>query len=227
VTPSGVITELIPIIDGVDALDGDNTARRSRYLFWLQFINNYVHLYAPWEWTYTTATLTILGDPLAVGYNGGNKIALPTNFLETTNHGGLYDSTGQRWSEESVYILQRMRVEGLGADRSQCFSIFNSCVQIPFVTSSDISFTLIYRVRPEVLVDDLVAPIAEMMIPDRYKDTVIIPGVVHKVKEAENDARTQLWAGYFTDGLRQMAAREQPKQTRFKQWPKAVQGKVW
>lgn len=221
-TPSAIITQLIEIVDGISSSDADNDPRRARILFWLQFINNFVHLYREWEWTYASAQLTILGSSLAPTYDGGNKIVLPTNFLETSRHGGLYDTTGRRWQEESVYMLQRLRAEGLNSDQASSFSIFNSRIQIPFITSSDLVFNLVYRMRPDVLVDDLTAPITEMTIPDRYKETVIIPGVIHKMKEAENDARTAQWAGYFTDGLQQMCERENPVQTRFRQWPKAI-----
>lgn len=218
--PAAIITQVMNAYDSVDATDIDNSGRRVKYLLWLQHTNNYVHLYRDWEWTFATTALTILGDSLAVGYDGGNKIALPANFLEMSRHGGLVDSSGLKWDEVSVYALERIRTEGLGTVNRPVFAIFNSKIQIPYVTSSNIAFTLIYRTAPDVLADNATL----MTIPDRYKDTVIIPGVIHRAQESKSDSRVDRWAGYFTDGLATMCARENPTQTKFKQWPRSIPG---
>jgi len=225
--PAAIITEVMTAYDGVDGTDVDNVGRRARYLMWLQHTNNYVHMYREWEWTFATTTLTIIADPLNVAYDGGNAIALPANFLEMSRNGGLCDSTGLKWGEVSVYQMQRLRTEGLGNVSVPVFAIFGGRIQIPYVVTSDLAFTLIYRIAPDVLVDNVTPPVIEMTIPGRYKDLVIIPGLIHRSQESKNDARVDRWAGYFTDGLAIMCARENPLQTKFKQFPGSLPGGMW
>lgn len=210
--PAAAITAVITYDDGGDPNDADNATRRAFLLNRLQMINNYVHNFRPWEWTFKEGDVTVTV--------GQTSTALPTDFMEFSNEGAVHDAQGNEWVRKGRGFIERLKKQGLSMVNSRCFAIWDGKIQIPYtVTGSSIVFTCYYRRRPEVLADNSTT----MLIPDRYYDTVILPGLTARAQESKQDARDS-WFGYLREGLAQMCALENPMMTRGMRIPSAIRG---
>lgn len=201
-----IIDSAINFYDGVDADDADNSARRARLLNFLQHIYDYVWNYRTWQWTYKKSTITITA--------GNDSVALPTDYAEFSPSGGLTDQSSRtRFYEISPLEMNRIRVEGPGSTLN-VFSIFDGKIQIPAAVSANKIFDIFYRMRAETIADST----ATLVIPDRYVNLVLLPGLIFRTQEGKNDARTT-WKEQFQAGLSQMASLENPLKTRTVRWP--------
>lgn len=195
--PAAGISAVITIYDGVEATDGGATDRRARILRCMQITNDFVHNLREWDWTYTSTAL-------AISSANDDFIALPTNFNNIGDAGMLWD-TGRNipMTKVSKYQLMRLRLVSRGSSIRPVFSIFDNKLQFPGVAPA--AATLFHRIQPETLADDS----TEMLIPDRWFKSVIIPGTAAGGQELKSDAR-DIWRGQFRDGLIQMCQVENP-----------------
>lgn len=199
--PAATIDQVLGEADGTDPNDPANDGRRGDLLNQLNLMNSYIHNYREWPWTFDEATLTIA--------SGSNFVGVPTNFMHMGRNGALYDSANKRrWTEISIHQFVRMRFEMDPDPNSRCFVIKDLLVQIPWTSTSDIVFAMVYRVRPEILVDDG----TEMLLPDQYAQTVLIPALYARAQMTKDDARPD-WKADLKDGISQMCALENPRQT--------------
>lgn len=204
-----IISNAISFYDGVDPDDADNALRRVRLLNFLQHIYDYVWNYRTWQWTYAETTITVGA--------GDDFVTLPDDYAEMSPSGRL---TLQRTSyhEISPLKMHRLRKEGPGS-LLNVFSIYGGNINIPSAVSGSTIFDIFYRVRPEALTDDSTA----LVIPDRYANLVLLPGLIFRTQEGKNDARST-WKEQFQAGLSQMASLENPLKTAANRWPMSYPG---
>lgn len=211
--PEDVINEVISSRDGTNPATSSNAPRRAQLLGSLNQMNSFIHNYKPWEWTHTEGNITILINTAA--------IALPADFMEFGREGSVYDVARKiRYIEKSRHIITRMRREGNA--RPYWFCISGGTITLPYTVSSALTLTLAYRVVPEVLVDDD----TDMMLPDKYARTVIIPALTRCGQQAKGDPRPD-WAAELKDGLSQMCAIENPCKTSGISVPSVYGGAGW
>lgn len=209
--PKLIIDSVIADEDGGVVTDADNAPRRALLLKRLQMINDYVHNYRPWEWTFKEGNVTVLVNT--------NSIALPTDFLEFGEDGSVHDAAGNEWRRNGRGFIERLRKQGANSFVAFCYAIWDGKIQLAYSPTTATVFTLYYRRRAEVLVDNTTA----MLIPDRYRSTVIDPGLTARAQESKQDSRDS-WFGYLREGLTQMCKLENPMQTRGMRWPSAIRG---
>jgi hypothetical protein len=222
-TPQTVINQVLGAYDGVDWLDADNANRRATLLLFLQHIYDYVWNFREWEWTFCETDLTAAtGDnfaPLPI------DPASPPVWLEFGRNGGLWGPDKRRYREVSKYTLERYRQGQATLQRDAgIFTIAGGCIQLPAAATGSLVLTAFHRFAPEILVDaNEPAPPATyaFIMPARFVNTVLIPGLVFRMQESKNDAR-DTWGGQFRDGLAQMCAIENPMKTGTHRLPYAV-----
>lgn len=226
-TPAGVIAEQM-VLDGRDPTDGDLTARRVRLAAVLNHVNSYVHNYREWEWTYDETAFTVAGAnsyayivdtetaPLVI-----TPGAIP-DFLEFGRQGHLYRGE-TRMVETTRFRMQRLRRSGSGSGSDRRFAIFGGAFQFVTALGSNTDFVAFHRIRAESITDPNAT--TELRIPDKYKQTVILPGMMWKSQLGKQDARED-WANQFVEGLSQMCALENPIKTQQRRLPLAMSG-VW
>lgn len=209
-----LIDQAITFYDDVGADDGHNTRRRSQLLLYLQHIYNYVWSFRPWEWTYTEATVIVTAV-------NGDFVALPADYLEFSHNGGLFDTARRiHMKEKPSHLIQKIRAESPTSGLSYAiFGVWAGKIQLPYTVTADTSFLAVYRKKAEVLTDAA----TELTIPDRYADTVILPGLVWRAQESKSDAR-ETWAAQFREGMIQMCVQENPVKTGMRKMPLAVRG---
>jgi hypothetical protein len=216
VLPGALVDIIITDYDGVDPTDADNALLRAKYIRFLQHIYNYVWNVREWEWTYKESALSMAA--------AANSVALPTDFQSIGSHGSLYQGT-LRFTPRPRYYVERLR--GEGGLQSTVFSVWGSKVQIPYTVSAITAFTLFHRFMPETMVDgpaeEPPAPPTDMLIPERYVHTVLLPGLIFRSQEKKQDAR-KTWSDQFNAGLTQMASEENPGKFESARMPLAVRG---
>lgn len=224
-TPQTVINQVIGAVDGLDWTDGDNANRRLTLLLYLQHIYDYVWLFREWEWTFCETDLTVAA--------AANYATLPIDpatppvWLEFGRNGGLWNGT-KRWTEVSKYSLERIRQRGSAQADSGIFAIGGGTIMLPAASASILTLTAFHRFAPEILVD-ADEPGGGLtyafIMPARFVNTVLIPGLTFRMQTGKNDAR-DVWGGLFRDGLAQMCAIENPMKTGTHRMPLAVPG-MW
>lgn len=212
--PKAIIDEHITIYDGLDPNDDSITSRRVQLTAFLQHINSYIHNYREWEWTYKESDITI-----AAGNLNAN---LPTDFMEFGSNGSLFvSSTGERLVEKSRYYVERLIWEHdvNNGINTRYFAISGGTITRTFLMTVNTLHTLYYRRTPETIAYNTTT----MLIPDKYIETVIKPGLVFRSQQSKNDAR-DIWGGQFRDGLSQMCKVENPVKTSIRRMPLAIRG---
>ena len=214
-TPTAAITSVITIHDDVDPSDPSTAALRTKYLSFLQQLHDYVWSAREWEWTWKEATLSVLAN--------ASSAALPSDFLSIGSQGALHDPQGVRMRPVSRYVLERLLRGGGAGSRPaiSVFSIWGGSVRLPFTATSTTAYTFFYRYRSPTLADGGIG--AEMPIPDRYVNTVLIPGLIWKSMTKKNDAR-ETWGQQFQAGLAQMVSEENPLNFAGMKMPMAIRG---
>jgi hypothetical protein len=214
--PTTIIDEVISDYDDVDPTDADYATLRAKYRRFLQHVYNYVWNVREWEWTYKESSLTIL--------SAGNNVALPNDFLSIGQQGSLFDNgRGVALRPKAKWIVEKLRRQGpLGGLNADIFAVWQSKIQIPYTVGSNTAFTLFHRFRPDTLLDD---GATEMLLPDRYAETVLKPALVWRSQTKKQDARPT-WGEQFQAGLSHMAAAENPLLAEPAKMPLALKG-VW
>lgn len=227
--PAGLFDEVIQVVDGLVASDGDNALRRARLLHFLRHLNAYIHYAREWEWTFEETAFNVASGK-DHAYLVDTEVAPLTieagvipDFLEFGRNGNLYrGQTPMR--ERTRFIVQRMRraygSSGYG-NRSDVFAIWGGALQFPFTLSSAESFVAFHRVKADDIIDDD----TELRFPDKYTRTVLLPALVWRAMEGKHDIR-ETWANQFTEGYSQMCGLENPVKTRQRTMPLAMIG-VW
>jgi len=210
-SPDAGISLVIEVYDGVVPADGGSVKRRVKILRSMQLTNDFVHNFREWEWTYTSSALVVLAND--------NFVALPTGFQNVGDAGFLWDvDRNVPVTLVSKFELMRLRLLSRGTSQRSVFGIFGGKVQLTYAAGSARNFTLFHRVAPEILTDTD----TEMLIPDKWFRSVIIPGTVAGGQELKSDLRPQ-WRAQFADGLKQMATDENPAKAARKP-PMAIPG---
>lgn len=196
-TPATAIDVVIRDYDGSSPVDATNAGRRVQLLGYLQQMNDLIHNFREWPWTYTANTISI---------TAGNKTAtLPATFMRVGQHGGLFETaTRQLYREIPVYTLMRLRYL-LSNPYPYVFSIIRPNLEIPQNATTTLSLTLIHRTLAQTLADGS----TEMTIPDAYGRSVILPALIAASRRSVNDARPD-WGALLKDGLSMMCAAENP-----------------
>jgi len=218
--PAAIISGVIENKDDVDPNDGDNVRRRAKLLNFLQQVNDYVHLFLPWEWTYKEGLVVVPNNQSSFDLDLLVDDDDAPDFLEFGYHGAIFDqSRNLRMVEKSRYVFSTMKNTGQGNQQFPFFAIWGGAVRFLYSMNGNTTFIPFYRVRPQVLADDA----TELLIPDKYVATVVIPGLVAKTQEDKDDAR-QTWFAQFQQGLSRMAATENPMKTGPMKRPVAIRG---
>lgn len=214
-TPKTAIDIVVRSRDGTDPAAAANANRRIDLLDYLNHLTAFVHNYREWSWTWSGATtVTVLAN--------ARTVAVPADFQEFGQNGGLFNaSTKTRLKEISPYLLDRIRLEGNAGSNLNVFCVRRELIELPFVVTSNLVLTPIYRVAPEVFSDHNSG--ATMLIPDRYCRTVIVPGLTRAGQQSKDDARPD-WASELRDGLSQMCAQDNPGKTTLRRWPISIPG---
>ena len=210
-----IIDDVLQNHDGVDPTDAAATPRINKLLFFLQDVNDYVHNYREWEWTFTEGNVTI---PTNQNYG-----AYPTNFMEFGRNGGLWDPSRHiRLHEESRYRIERYRNETLVSLASaQVFGNWGGQIQLPFTnTGGTITYLAFYRQAPDILIYD---NSTVLQMPDKYRYLIMTRGLVARAQQSKQDARGD-WRDSLINGLSLMCATENPRKTSLQKFPASVRG---
>lgn len=217
-TSSSAIDTLLSFTDNVDATDGDNAVRRTRFLQYLQEVNDDVWNFYDWTFKYTSAT--------KVATIAASSIVLPTNFAEFGNHGGVWLGTSQLM-EISLRDLTMGRQAGVfpGTSAPGIFAMAGmdstgaKKLELP-VASTAYTLTLFFIARPYTLADLTTSSNNLQYIPAEYHNTVIIPGTAYKIHRDKGE-QADYWDQYQR-GLGYMVKRERERKTVVSRMPRAV-----
>ena len=215
-TDRDIISAVISYYDEVDPDDGDNLSRRARLLSFLQQVYDYVWNYHEWEWTYAESTVALVKNQ--------NYAALPTDFMEFGKQGGLWTSDFVRMTEITRRRNERFRFETSGSTNTRIFSISGGKIQLGYTPTSNDTAHIYYRTVSDssTFIDSAGAPVTPL-VPAKYDNTVILPGLVYKAQVTKQDARPT-WSAEFRDGLAQMSSIERPTKTGAERLPLSVRG---
>lgn len=218
-TPKQVIDDVIQNHDGLDPADDAASGRIVKYLFFLQQMHDFIHNFREWEFTFFEDTVT---------QSSGNDYAdFPADFMEFGRNGGLWDPARRiRLEEVPRYSIFRMREEASNPVTLTTFAIGEGVLLFPFSANGDTTYKAVFRGTPPVLVyDDPPANPADpdpttMLIPDKYRYTVVTPALVQRAQQSKQDARPD-WLSILRDGLSQMCKVENPVKTSQRMFPLA------
>lgn len=222
-TAAALLDLILSYTDNTSATDADNAVRRTRVLQALQEIYEEVWNFREWRFKLTSGTITVLASTSA--------IAMPSDFLDMGSEGAIYGPDSRKLREIPAQELLEWRTFGIGrGSPSDCFSIFNfdatsglPLFQIPNVVNGNTAFTVWYnRVAPTVADSATAATSKLHFIPVQYHNTVLLPGVVAKIRKQKGDTRD--WAAQYQSGLAYMVLRERPRKTAVQQMPRAIVG---
>ncbi len=212
-SPNEIINTVITVRDGTDPADTTNARRRIQAMHFLNHLIAFVHNYRPWSWTWTSATVTIDAATRSEG--------LPASFMEFGQAGGLYSTALKRKLREvSTLEMDMIRFTANGSNNFE-FCVRGELIEIPFVVSSNLVLTAVYRVAPDIITSDTSS--TAISIPDRYCRSVILPGLTRAMQQSKDDVRPD-WAAELRDGLSLMCANDRPLQTSLQRWPIAIPG---
>ena len=212
-TDTDIISAVISYYDEVDPDDGDNLSRRARLLSFLKQVYDYVWNYHEWEWTYNESTVTLVKNH--------NYADLPTDFMEFGKQGGLWTSDFVRMTEITRRRNERFRFETSGSTTTRIFSISGGKIQLGYTPTSNDTAHIYYRMISDS--DTFTDAADDLIIPAKYHNTVILPGLVYKAQVTKQDARPT-WSAEFRDGLAQMSSIERPTKTGAERLPLSVRG---
>jgi hypothetical protein len=195
-------------VDGVAPGDGDRTDSRAKYLEFL--IEVYFEVYNSRQWWFSVAsvpeTITVPSDD--------NFAALPEDFIEVA--GGVFlTSTGTPLDYVTMeQLLLRRELPGAEGESPSVYSIFGKddedfcpLIQLPRLSAST-SIRVHYKVAPPDLdeTEDNNGNLA--IIPARYHQTVLIPGVRALVEDSKGGSGYQRYFDQYQRGLARMIERE-------------------
>lgn len=218
--PQYIIDSVVSYHDDLgtgEAPAADLTRRRARILNALQFVYELVWNFREWSWTYKeSAAFTI-----ASGANSTAAITtIMADFLNFGREGHLYDTDRKiRLDEKARYLVEALRRESSSSVNSRIFAIFDGKIQIPYTAPSTLNLIAFHRKKAETLADNS----TEMVIPDPYADTVLLPGAIWRSQESKRDIR-ETWKAQFQEGLRQMCELENPGLSAPQKMPLANRG---
>lgn len=214
-TDTDAISAVIKIRDGTDPALSSNSPRRAQLTEFLNQMDHYIHWYRPWHWTFGDDEITILA--------GEYSADLPDDFGEMGRDGGVYDAAAKtEYFERSRYVIDRIRILGGATTYPRWFCIDRGQLALPYNVSANLTLRLHYRVRPEVYVDDD----TEMLLPDKYIRSVIIPALTRSAQQSKSDPRPD-WSAELKDGLAQMCMMENPTRATPIPVPRAYGGRGW
>lgn len=230
--PAGIIDSVVARVDGQAPSDGDLDARRLKLAEFLNQLNSYVHNYHEWEWTYYETTFSIAaGADFAYIYDTVTSPGPPPvvvagkipDFLEWGRQGSLYTGQIPMWETSRAKIQRARRINAGPTRNPYAFAIWSGAIQLVAPLSSTTDYVAFHRIRAEQITDP--DDTTELLLPDRYYQTVLYPGMIWKAMEGKQDQR-ETWANQFTEGLSQMSAIENPIKTQRCRLPLAMIG-VW
>lgn len=222
-TAAALLDLVLSYTDNISATDADNAVRRTRVLQALQEIYEEVWNFREWRFKLTSGTVTVL--------NNTSSIAMPSDFLDMGSEGAVYSAAGIKMVEQPAQRLLEWRQLGIGTGSPvDTFAIFNfdatsglPLFQLPNTVSGNTAFTVWYNRVAPTLADSVTAATSKLhFIPAQYHNTVLLPGVVAKIRKQKGDTRD--WAGQYAAGLTSMALRERPRKTAVQQLPRAIVG---
>jgi hypothetical protein len=223
------VTELIDQIlshtDNIGASDSENADRRIRILEYVVETFNEVWFRRDWPFTRKSGggTVTV---PALQGWG-----PVPADYSKLGDYGGLYHSLSNgggklewRPEHEINIIRQRDAKQDLpwvfsifGVDETGPTPTFRELVQIP-ISSRELIFTIQYHVLPPTL--DEAANVENLRrIPERYHQTVLVPGVRYLARRSKGDNRAQEDEAKFEKGIDWMKAESRRFQGTMRQLP--------
>lgn len=216
-TPT-LIANVINYTDNVSAADADNTTRRLRVLLAAQEVCDEVWNHAPWPFSYRRTTVAITAG---VG-------SLPADFQYFGKYGRVYDDTGRPMTERPFEEVNDLTELSQGTLQDGIYTIFDQDtttgqkkIQLPSAVTG-ISIIIRYKTIAPTLVDTAGNASKLVLIPVSYHHTVMLPGVVAKIRKSKGDGRD--WKGDYLFGLSKMMAMERILQSTIQQLPMAVGG---
>lgn len=215
---STLISTVNTVYDNISSVDADNADRRVRILQFAQEVFDTVYYYREWPWRYTSATITL---PAAAV-----KVKLPANYHELGVQGYL-SRTSDGVKLEEVSALDVLAAQDTGAQNPGIFTILtqDSTDGLPYIqfggtVAANTDFTLFYLQTSPALVDTTGTASKLQFIPVAYHNTVVMPGVVARIKQTEGDQRN--WEERFQRGLSKMVQDERPFKSAVRRVPYAV-----
>ena len=210
-----LISKVIDTYDHVSGADSDNSARQAKILQYAQEVVEEVWYHREWAWRYKASSIAV----------SGNGADLPGDFHSFGENGGLYTQTGYKLQENHGAL-----VFGESYSDNSSYPIFAIYGQNEitgakslFVSSGqDLTLDIAYlRVAP-TLVNDYFDNGQLQFIPVAYHNTVILPGVVYKLKHQQEGEDQRDWYMRYQQGLSRMAAMERDLKTAVQQIPLTV-----
>ena len=212
-TTGGLISTVINYTDNVSATDADNGDRRARILQLTQETFEDVWNYREWPWRFR--------GPTTLAITAGSA-DLPADFADFGQNGGVFDvASGRKFSELPIQMFQERILTGANNNVDDEFAVFNQATtdgdKKIYVPTAVTSIKIFYLATASTLVDATDATNNLFLIPARWHQTVILPGVVARVRTNKGDGRD--WMTRYLTGLGSMVAGERSKKTTVQRVP--------
>lgn len=207
--------------DSVSSSDADNTARRARWLQYLQEAVDEIWIKEDWNFSYKTGTVSI-----SAASDSGD---LPSDFMEFGSKGGIWDNnTLKPMPEVRPVEAYGGVVEGLAGDNELVVSEYGNNTSTAVKTlrlmgnaGSSMTLKILYRKIAPTITDASGNGSSLWQIPSQYHNTVLMPLVVSKIRKSHGDSREYM--DRYLENYGRMVARERSRKTTTQYMPFARQ----
>lgn len=215
------ISNGINYYDTVSSSDADNTARRARWLQFLQEAVDELWIKEDWAFSYITSTVSI-----SAASDSGD---LPADFMEFGLVGGIWDSNTTTKLPEVVPVhAYGGVVESQAGDSNLVSSLYGNntttrrrTLRLMGNAGGSMTIKILYRKLAPTILDATDATSNLWQIPEQYHNTVLMPLVVSKIRKSHGDAREYM--DRFEANFGKMVARERSRKTSTQYMPMAAQ----
>jgi hypothetical protein len=208
VTVTELLDQIVGRVDNVAAIDAENTDRRQRHLEYLIEVASDIYFERDWPWRRQSVTLTLSSGVL---YSD-----LPADFDSIGPQQGVFDhATGEPldFATEAEIIAMR----SLAGDGSGClthYGIFGTATtdfekRIQFnANSGGIVVDVYYQKIMATLDDSTGTANLAAVVPSKYHQNVVIPGVRALARHSVGDGRYQDYLDQKARGVALMVKNE-------------------
>lgn len=217
-----IINQVLARDDNVSETDADNATRRTRLLEYLREVVAEVWWRRDWTFKKKRDTVTV---PAGQGY-----VSLPADFASIGIYGGVYlprgggSGDGAKLEMKPESVITDVRESGVSNSLPTVYALFGQdpttylqYIQIP---TNPGAVTLAIWYQPNQPTIDEGANVENInMIPSKYHQLVIVPGLRAKARESKGDARWQTAIADYEKGFVWMQSEENRFQGEYRQLP--------
>ena len=213
-----LIDNVIDGYDHVSSTDSDNTAREAKILLYAQEVVDEVWYFREWDFRYRSGTVTFAA--------GDYESDLPANFHEFGSQGlVIVQSTGAKLvADTSANIFEQSYTDTTTFPTYSVWGQNSTTGRKLLQISSSAAMTLdVFYLATSPTLSNCAGDDGQLQfIPTAYHQTVILPGVVYKVKHQQEGEDQRDWYNRYQQGLNRMVAMERAGKTRVQRLPLAV-----